>query len=71
VCISDKKLAKTVKAACEQLGLRYLPKAYGVGDRAIYVGYDNADGKALAKSEVFARVLNERGIQCYADAASD
>ena len=71
VMISDKKLARNMAAACKELGLLYLKDAYGAGKRAIYMGYDNADGKALAKSEAFAKVLNAHGVACYTDAVSD
>lgn len=62
---------KLVEAACKDLGLMYLKDAYGTSGKAIYIGYDNADGKALAKSEAFAKELNARGISCYSDAVSD
>ncbi len=71
VMIDDKKLARNMAAACKELGLLYLKDAYGAGKRAIYMGYDNADGRALAKSEAFAKVLKANGIACYTDAVSD
>jgi hypothetical protein len=72
VCLTGPKdEIKRVAAACKQLGLMFLKKAYGTSGNAIYMGYDNADGKALAKSEAFANVLNVRGIKCYADAVGD
>jgi hypothetical protein len=72
VCVTaDKATVKAVAAACKRLGLRFLSKAYGSGCNAIYIGYDNCDGRALGKSEAFAAVLNERGIPAYADAVGD
>lgn len=74
VCIGtgDKKVVAAVEAACAQLGLLFSRKGhYGVGRNSIYIGYDNADGKALAKSEAFAKVLKEHGLPAYADAAAD
>ena len=71
VMTCGKDSLKLVVKACKALGLMYLAKAYGTAGKAIYIGYDNADGKALGKSKVFAAVLNERGLPCYDDAASD
>lgn len=72
VCIAmDKATIKTVAAACKALNLLFIRKNYGAGDNAIYIGYDNADGRALGKAEAFAAVLNSRGIKCYTDAGSD
>lgn len=68
---TPKAVVTAVAQACKTLGLQFLKRAYGVGSNAIYIGYDNADGRALAKSEAFARVLTERGIEAYADGASD
>ena len=72
VCLSGpKEEVKRVAASCKELGLMFLKKAYGTSGNAIYMGYDNADGKAIAKSEAFASVLNARGIKCYTDAVGD
>jgi len=74
VCISksvDKQTLNLIKKAVSQCGLIYLNKAYGVGNRAIYVGYDNADGGALAHAEAIALNLRALGIDCYDDAQGD
>ena len=74
VCISslvDRKTLNLIKKSVSQCGLRYLNKAYGVGNRAIYVGYDNADGRALAQAEAIALNLKALGIDCYDDAQGD
>lgn len=72
VCVSgDKATIKAVAAACKTLGLIFQRVGYGVGSNAIYIGYDNCDGRALGRSEVFAKVLNDHGISAYPDAASD
>lgn len=66
------KTLKAIEAACKEVGLLYCKETYGVGKvPSIYVGYDNASGIALAKSEVMAEVLRQRGIECYADAVAD
>lgn len=74
VCVGglDKAGTKVLAEACKALGLLFNPKGhYGVGRCSIYIGYDNADGRALGKSKVFAQVLNQHGIPAYDDAASD
>lgn len=62
---------KALKAAAETLGLMFLKEAYGTSGNVLYVGYDNADGKALAKAEVMVKVLGEHGIKSYVDPVSD
>lgn len=74
VCVgtSDKALVKALASACKTLGLLFDAKGhYGVGRNSIYIGYDNADGRALGRSKVFAEVLNKHGIPAYDDAAAD
>jgi hypothetical protein len=72
VCVSaDKATVKLVAAACKALGLLFLKKAYGTTGNAIYIGYDNADGRALAKSEAFAATLTAKGLPAYSDAVAD
>jgi len=74
VCLSkksDRTTLKLFKEAAKAVGLLYLNKAYGVGDRAIYVGYDNADGRALAQAEAIAKNLRNLGLDVYDDAMSD
>lgn len=69
--VVSKEFAKDVSAACSKLGLTFLKKAYGTTGNAIYVGYDNSDGRALAKAAAMAKVLNERGVRCWDDAVED
>jgi len=74
VCIShgaDKATLKEIAKACKELRLIFQTKGYGVGNNAIYIGYDNADGRAIGRSKAFAQVLSEHGISAYPDAASD
>jgi len=67
-----KATLKLYEDACKSLGLLFLKEAYGVGKiPCIYIGYDNCDGKALAKSVVFAAKLREQGIPCYDEAVAD
>jgi len=71
VVSAPKPELKLIAAACKEVGLMFLKEAYGTTGNAIYIGYDNADGRALGKSDAFAKVLNERGIRCYTDAVAD
>lgn len=73
VCLTglDRKASAAVTAAAKTLGVLFLKKAYGTTGNALYIGYDNADGKALAKSEAVAAALNAAGVPCYADAVGD
>jgi hypothetical protein len=72
VCLTgDRKQVNAMSAACKAMGVTFLRKAYGTGGNAIYMGYDNADGKALARSEAVAATLNELGVRCYSDAVGD
>lgn len=74
VCLSTTESKETLnnfRKAMESLGLRYLDKAYGVGRRAVYIGYDNADGIALSQAEEIARNLRSIGVDCYDDAQGD
>jgi hypothetical protein len=72
VCVSGERAEiNAFAAACRAQGHMFLRKAYGTGGNALYVGYDNADGRALARSEVIAAELNRRGLRAYADAVAD
>jgi hypothetical protein len=73
VCFSKMpiKQLNAIKAALELCGVSYLKEAYGVGKRAAYIGYDNADGHAWAKAQAIANNLRAIGIQCYEDGQSD
>lgn len=72
VVITDSKTTvNAVARACKTLGLMFLKKAYGTGNNAIYIGYDNADGRALGKARAFANSLQSSGVSCYDDAVGD
>ncbi len=68
---NDRKTINAVSAACKALGLMFLRKAYGAGSNAIYIGYDNATGAELARSEAFAKELEKHGIPCYSTGVGD
>lgn len=68
---ADKATINAIAAACSRLGLIFQRKAHYGLRNAIYIGYDNADGRAIAKSQAFAAELNKRGIKAYDSAESD
>lgn len=71
VCIcGDRKTKNAVKKAAKSLGMIYQTKGYGV-DNALYVGYDNADGKAWSQGEQIAKNLKLIGVECYVDGVGD
>lgn len=67
----DRPLVNAFAAAAKKLGALFLRKAYGTCGNALYCGYDNADGRALAKAHAVAKVLGDNGIGCYVDAVAD
>lgn len=74
VCLSsenDRKTVNAVSAAAKKLGKLFLRKAYGAGNNAIYIGYDNATGRELARSEAIAKALTAKGIPAYSEAVED
>jgi hypothetical protein len=72
VCVSGSAAEKrAIAAECKRLGLMWLAKAWGVAGPAIYMGYDNADGRAMGRAKAFAEVLKAHGLSAYADGASD
>lgn len=67
----ERDTINAVAAASKKLGLIFQRNAYYGLRNAIYIGYDNADGRALGKAKAFAKVLNERGIKAYDEACAD
>jgi hypothetical protein len=72
VCVSgSREEIKAFADACKAQGVLFLKKAYGTSGNALYVGYDNADGRALARAEVIAAELKAHGLSAYSDAVAD
>lgn len=67
----DRATINAVAACCKTLGLMFLRKAYGTSGNAIYMGYDNATGRELAKAKAFAATLKAHGLSAYDDAVGD
>lgn len=64
-------IAKQVEQAVKELGGIFQRKGYGVGDNAIYIGYDNADSIAWSQAVQVATSLKELGLGAYEDGQGD
>jgi hypothetical protein len=73
VCLSKvpKNVLNAYKKGAELAGVRYLNEAYGSGSRALYIGYDNCDGRALSQAKAVAEKLKAIGLPVYWDAVDD
>lgn len=60
-----------ISKASKASSIRYFGAGKGRYSFSLYVGYDNADGRALARGAAIARVLKDRGIDCYRDEVED
>ena len=67
----DRATRAALVKACKAHELTWLGRDSGRNKDAIYVGYDNADGKAQARAETMAATLKSHGLQCYADGEAD
>lgn len=65
------EVVKAVAKAAEATGMIFQRKAHYGFSNALYVGYDNADGRALALGELLAQKLTDAGIKAYMDAGAD
>lgn len=73
VCLVERnrRQVEEFKRAFESVGLRYIGRAYGSGNRTAYVGYETGTGQALAQAEAIAANLRAIGLNCYDDAVDD
>jgi len=71
VVISDKAQAKLVEKAAKKLDKIFQKKAHYGMTNALYIGYDNCDGAALARGTAVVKALKEAGINCYRDEHGD
>ena len=71
VSVSDPAAAKKVAAAAKKLGKIWQKKSHYGAPNALYVGYDNMDGMALARGTAVVEALNAAGISCYRDEQGD
>ena len=63
--------AKGIARAAKALGKRFQKVSHYGASNALYIGYDNCDGKALAKGTAVVNVLKDHGISCYRDECGD
>lgn len=67
----DTAHARGVQRAAKRLGLIYQKRGHGGTANALYVGYDNCDGRALARGTKIVEVLKAAGIGAYRDEHGD
>jgi len=63
--------AKGIAKAAKVLGKIYQKHSYYGTSNALYVGYDNCDGRALAQGTAVVKVLKAHDISCYRDECGD
>lgn len=61
----DRALINDIAAACKEVGQIFQRKAHYGMSNAVYVGYDNHDGHALARGTLIADALRSLGIDAY------
>lgn len=71
VIIVDKAQARGIAKAAKALGKIFQRKGYYGITNALYVGYDNCDGRALAHGTAIVTCLQAHGIACYRDEHGD
>lgn len=60
-----------IEKVINSFGYRMTARPYHSGNSRIYVGYDNANGKALREGKQIAKALTEIGVSCYSDGDDD
>ena len=63
--------AKEVAKAAKALGKKFQKRSHYGTANAIYVGYDNCDGEALARGTAIVNALKALGIEAYRDEQGD
>lgn len=67
----DKADAKGVEKAAANLGKRFQKKAHYGLSNALYVGYDNCDGVAIARAEAIQAEFAAKNIGCCIEYCGD
>jgi hypothetical protein len=67
----DKNHVKAVAATCKALGKIFEKKNHYGTRNVIYVGYDNFDGRALARGTAIVAALKAEGIEARRDEHGD
>lgn len=71
VGISDPEAAKAVAKAAKKIGKIFDKKSHYGTRNALYVGYDNCDGRALARATAIVSALKAAGVDSYRDEHGD
>lgn len=71
VAIADDDHAKGIAKAARKLGLDFQKRSYYGTRNALYIGYDNLDGRELARGSAVVAALTAAGITCYRDEQGD
>lgn len=67
----DKEHARGIAKAAKALGKIFQKRSHYGTSNALYIGYDNCDGRALAQGTTVVNVLKSHGIGCYRDECGD
>lgn len=68
---ASKEELAAIRKAAKALGKSWDNKSH-YGDRnAIYIGYDNCDGMALARGSAVEAALKSAGVNCYRPECGD
>jgi hypothetical protein len=69
--VVDKEHAKGISTAAKKLGKIFQRTAHYGMKNALYVGYDNCDGRALSRGTKIVETLRAAGIGCHRDEHGD
>lgn len=71
VAIVEKEHVAGIKKAAKTLGKIFQAKSHYGTSNALYIGYDNCDGIALARGTAIVTALKAAGIAAYRDEQGD
>lgn len=71
VAITDDAAAKAIAKAAKKIGKIFDKRSHYGTRNALYIGYDNCDGMALARGTAVVAALTAAGIPCYRDEHGD
>jgi hypothetical protein len=71
VVIVDREHTRGIATAAGKLGRIWQKKAHYGMTNALYVGYDNHDGKTMAQGTAIVATLAKYGIKAYRDEHGD
>jgi hypothetical protein len=71
VSIVDATQARGVAHAAKVLNMRWQKRSHYGDSNALYIGYDNCDGQALARGAAVVEALKAAGINCHRNEHGD